>query len=130
MSEWNMWKNKFGKVYASFEEEVSRYVNFNCNFNFNIKLLSMEQWLANMAHIETHNFEYALGHKTYSLGMNHYGDLSSTEFAAQYNGFLNSKRGMHVGEDYTEHNEDDDVLQKTVDWRTEGAVSDVKDQGK
>ena len=63
--------------------------------------------------------------------MNHYGDLSSTEFAAQYNGFLNSKRGMHVGEDYTEHNEDDeDVLQKTVDWRTEGAVSDVKDQGK
>ena len=26
MSEWNMWKNKFGKVYASFEEEVSRYV--------------------------------------------------------------------------------------------------------
>jgi len=113
MSEWNMWKNKFGKVYASFEEEVSR----------------MEQWLANMAHIETHNFEYALGHKTYSLGMNHYGDLSSTEFAAQYNGFLNSKRGMHVGEDYTEHNEDDDVLQKTVDWRTEGAVSDVKDQG-
>ena len=91
----------------------------------------MEQWLANMAHIETHNFEYALGHKTYSLGMNHYGDLSSTEFAAQYNGFLNSKRGMHVGEDYTEHNEDDeDVLQKTVDWRTEGAVSDVKDQGK
>ena len=67
----------------------------------------MEQWLANMAHIESHNFNYALGHKTYSLGMNHYGDLSSTEFAAQYNGFLNSKRGMHLGEDYTEHEEDD-----------------------
>ena len=35
---------------------------------------------------------------------------------------------MHVGEAYTEH-EGDDVLEKTVDWRTEGAVSDVKDQG-
>ena len=53
---------------------------------------SMEQWLSNMAHIEAHNFEYALGHKTFSLGMNHYGDLSSAEFAAQYNGFLNSKK--------------------------------------
>ena len=72
-----------------------------------ILICSMEQWLANMAHIESHNFNYALGHKTYSLGMNHYGDLSSTEFAAQYNGFLNSKRGMHVGEDYTEHEDDD-----------------------
>ena len=158
MSEWNMWKSKFGKVYETFEEEVSR----------------MEQWLSNMAHIEAHNFEYALGHKTFSLGMNHYGDLSSAEFAAQYNGFLNSKKvafthfsgqklacseflehffffcsfykfdkfsalrfsavwtskkGMHVGEAYTEH-EGDDVLEKTVDWRTEGAVSDVKDQGK
>ena len=100
-----------------------------------------------MAHIEAHNFEYALGHKTFSLGMNHYGDLSSAEFAAQYNGFLNSKKvivfaseslvivfdsnlkGMHVGESYTEH-EGDEVLEKTVDWRTEGAVSDVKDQGK
>ena len=26
MTEWNMWKNSFNKVYASFEEEVSRYV--------------------------------------------------------------------------------------------------------
>ena len=33
-----------------------------------------------------------------------------------------------MGEAYTEH-EGDDVLEKTVDWRTEGAVSDVKDQG-
>ena len=54
----------------------------------------METWLANMLHIEEHNFEYALGRKTYSLGMNHYGDLTSDEFAKTYNGFLNSKKEM------------------------------------
>ena len=52
----------------------------------------METWLANMLHIEEHNFEYALGRKTYSLGMNHYGDMTSDEFAKTYNGFLNSKK--------------------------------------
>ena len=63
----------------------------------------MEQWLSNMAHIEAHNFEYALGHKTFSLGMNHYGDLSSTEFAAQYNGFLNSKKDRsHFNSSYNQ----------------------------
>ena len=54
----------------------------------------METWLANMLHIEEHNFEYALGRKTYSLGMNHYGDMTSDEFAKTYNGFLNSKKEM------------------------------------
>ena len=47
-----------------------------------------------MLHIEEHNFEYALGRKTYSLGMNHYGDMTSDEFAKTYNGFLNSKKEM------------------------------------
>ena len=42
--------------------------------------------------------------------------------------FDSNLKGMHVGESYTEH-EGDEVLEKTVDWRTEGAVSDVKDQG-
>ena len=48
----------------------------------------MEIWLGNMMHIEKHNFEYALGQKSFSLGMNHYGDLKAEEFAKIYNGFL------------------------------------------
>ena len=37
---------------------------------------------------------------------------------------------MHKGEEYTDHlTADDENLEKTVDWRAEGAVSDVKDQG-
>ena len=48
----------------------------------------MEIWLENMMHIEQHNFQYALGHKSFSLGMNHYGDLRSDEFGRIFNGFL------------------------------------------
>jgi len=113
--EWLTWKNRFGKVYESMEEEISR----------------METWLANMLHIEEHNFEYALGRKTYSLGMNHYGDLTSDEFAKTYNGFLNDKKGIHKGLLHTAHQDvsDEELEAHNVDWRTEGAVSDVKDQG-
>merc|ERR1712080_621665 len=87
MNQWVMWKNRFGKIYETFEEEVDR----------------METWLANMARIEEHNFEYALGHKTYSMAMNHYGDLKPSEFTKVYNGFLNAKKGLHVGETYSAH---------------------------
>lgn len=115
MTEWNVWKNKFGKMYQSMEEEVER----------------MEIWLENMMHIEQHNFQYALGHKSFSLGMNHYGDMRSAEFGKIFNGFLGLEhKGMHTGEEYSDHLLDAETdLEKTVDWRTEGAVSDVKDQG-
>ena len=36
---------------------------------------------------------------------------------------------MHVGLAYDEH-EGEEVLEKHVDWRDRGAVSDVKDQGR
>lgn len=95
-------------------------------------LYSMEIWLKNMALIETHNFEHALGMKTFTLGMNHYGDLSSTEFASTYNGFLHQtakKRGYKQGEPYLDHMNDDAELAKEMDWRDHGLVTEVKDQG-
>ena len=93
----------------------------------------MEIWLANMAHIEKHNFEYALGEKTFTLGMNHYGDLSSKEFASTYNGFLHAEhktRGFKGGDPYLDHvNADEFEVPKEMDWREHGLVTDVKDQG-
>jgi len=115
MTEWNVWKNKFGKMYQTMEEEIER----------------MEIWLENMMHIEQHNFQYALGHKSFSLGMNHYGDLRSDEFGRIFNGFLGLEhKGMHTGEEYSDHLADQTTdFEKNIDWRDQGAVSDVKDQG-
>jgi len=117
MEQWGMWKKAFKKTYETIEEEIER----------------MEIWLANMAHIEKHNFEYALGEKTFTLGMNHYGDLSSKEFASTYNGFLHAEhktRGFKGGDPYLDHvNADELEVPKEMDWREHGLVTDVKDQG-
>jgi cathepsin L len=117
MEQWGMWKKAFKKTYETLEEEIER----------------MEIWLANMAHIEKHNFEYALGEKTFTLGMNHYGDLSSKEFASTYNGFLHAEhktRGFKGGDPYLDHvNADELEVPKEMDWREHGLVTDVKDQG-
>jgi len=85
-----------------------------------------------MAHIEAHNFEYSIGQKSFKLGMNHYGDMNSTEFASTYNGFLHKehkKRGFKNGIPYLDHMNDSDELEHSVDWRTKGLVTEVKDQG-
>ena len=93
----------------------------------------MEIWLKNMAHIESHNFEHSIGRKTYTLRMNHYGDLSTHEFANTYNGFLHEQgkaRNFEGGSPYLEHVNDTKPLEDTVDWRDHNLVTDVKDQGK
>jgi len=116
LGEWKDWKEAFEKVYETAEEELER----------------MEIWLKNMAHIEAHNFEYAMGKHTYSLGMNHYGDMTSEEFVKIHNGFLHQehkKRGFQGGEPYLDHMNENIELPKEVDWRTEGLVTEVKDQG-
>lgn len=116
MSEWVTWKNTFKKVYDSFEEEIVR----------------MENWLKNMAHIEQHNFEYAIGQKTFKLGMNHYGDMTSKEFGEIYNGFKPNKKSPKFktqGELYKDHLDEKEEIAKEVDWRDHGLVTEVKDQG-
>jgi len=96
-------KTTYGKVYLAAEEE-HRFKVFRSNLDF------------------INNFdEKARG---FSVKMNRFGDLSAEEFGAIY-------RGTRFTKEYTPVESTVDVsdLAATVDWRTKGAVTGVKDQG-
>ena len=89
----------------------------------------MKIWMANTDMIREHNQAFSRGEHTYSLKMNKFGDLTTEEFTSQMNGYR-SMRALGVprsGAAYMVHSSA--PLPSSVDWRQEGAVSPVKDQG-
>ena len=58
--DWEDWKNTHSKMYESQEEVLRRAI-----------------WEDNVALINKHNSEYSLGKHTYTMQINHLGDLVS-----------------------------------------------------
>jgi len=85
-------------------------------------------WEANVATIQAHNFEADLGMHTYTLGMNVYGDMTHEEFVKQMNGFQMSEV-RQSGDRHTFLPPSHIEIPASVDWRKEGYVTGVKDQG-
>jgi len=106
LTSFNNFKTAFNKQYKSAAEEQMRFNIFKQNMDF----------------INQHNAEADQGTHTYTVGVNQFADLSKTEFKAMYLRPYNSTRAKNVV-----------VLPEvnagSVDWRTKGAVTPVKDQG-
>ncbi|GJN36596.1 hypothetical protein PR202_gb25472 [Eleusine coracana subsp. coracana] len=103
------WMAQYGRVYKDAEEKAQRFDVFKANVKF----------------IESFN---AGSHK-YWLGINQFADLTSDEFRASKTnkGFKPSKLKAPTGFRYK--NLSIDELPASVDWRTKGAVTPIKDQG-
>ncbi|TKY75032.1 Cysteine proteinase RD21a [Spatholobus suberectus] len=109
MSVYEQWLVEHGKVYNALSEKEKRFQIFKDNLKF----------------IDEHNAE----NRTYKVGLNRFADLSNEEYRANYLGTkidssrmtakLSNRYAPRVG----------DKLPKSVDWRKEGAVVRVKDQG-
>jgi C1A family cysteine protease len=97
------WKMQYNKTYGGAEHGM-RFNVFSQNFRTIQKINSVP--------------------RNYTVGLNKFSDLSQAEFASMYLG-LKQRNVPAVGAPMV----DVKVSADSVDWRTKGAVTDVKDQG-
>lgn len=104
---WSEWKINFQKDYKTIEEEEMR----------------SEIFFQNLKKIMIHNIEKEFGLHSYELGINQFGDMTREEWAK-----------IHLGyQPHLKKYQTPILFQNTtttsVDWRTKGAVTPVKNQG-
>ncbi|GAU30262.1 hypothetical protein TSUD_384840 [Trifolium subterraneum] len=104
------WMMKYGRTYTNHSELEKRKKIFQ----------------ENLEYIENFN---NVGNKSYKLGLNPYSDLTSEEFIASHTGLkvptqLSSSRMKSVAVPFDLN----DDIPTNLDWRQQGAVTDVKDQ--
>ncbi|TKW09481.1 hypothetical protein SEVIR_6G104100v4 [Setaria viridis] len=104
------WMAQYSRVYKDAAEKARRFEVFKANVKF----------------IESFN---AAGNRKFWLGVNQFADLTNDEFRATKTnkGFKPSPMKVPTGFRY--ENVSIDALPATIDWRTKGAVTPIKDQG-
>jgi len=100
------WSKKFGKTYSQ-DQQSEKLATFKYNANL----------------INSHNAQYEKGLQSYTMALNQFSDLSDDEFKA-----------VHLSEYKPTRDRKETVLDTSnvadsVDWRTKGAVTPIKDQG-
>ncbi|KAL3886607.1 hypothetical protein ACJMK2_026591 [Sinanodonta woodiana] len=112
-SEWDLFKSTYNKFYAQEEELLRRVI-----------------WERNLKHVQQHNLEADRGVHSFWLGMNEYADMTPEEFVSAMNGFrMNATKPFQCGKFMALSHIKLSDLPTTVDWRKEGYVTGVKNQG-
>lgn len=110
--EWIQYKALHNKAYLTSSEEYAR---------FNI-------WKTHSNLVVSHNKQADAGLKSFWLKMNQFGDLTNKEFVNVFNGFNASLKTQDLKASVFKFNPQLQVP-ATQDWRTQGYVTPVKDQG-
>lgn len=109
---WQSFKEEHGRTYETAEEAKRKDI-----------------FTRNLKKIEIHNYLHSKGLKSYTLGINQFADMETFEFAKLMNGYqMRTNATKHRGSVYLSPNVHID-LPDSVDWRTKGYVTPVKDQG-
>merc|ERR1712076_326878 len=107
-SDWNQFKARFGKTYKSSAEESRRFAIYK----------------ENLAFIARHNADAATGKESYTVGVNHFADLTNAEFRTQY--LADMAPGIRLNYQCPVNFVDNG---NTADPANTVAVTSVKDQG-
>lgn len=106
---WSLYKRVHKKVYNSIKDEQLR----------------RSIWEDNVRMIQKHNLEADLGLHTFTMKVNHFADLTNEEFVKQMNQF---KMNPEKKSNDNVHIRSNENLPASVDWRTKGYVTPVKNQ--
>nr|XP_039273519.1 procathepsin L-like [Styela clava] len=107
---WQRWKHEFGKRYDT-DENNQRYTT----------------WKKNLEFVEKHNEKFNSGETTYKMSMNGLADLTQNEFKTMLMEYSSSFAQLRNSSLFKSgfNNSVPDIL----DWRSEGYVTPVKNQG-
>jgi cathepsin L len=106
---WEAYKVKFNKKYEATEERIRRVI-----------------FEENVAKIRRHNLEHDLGLHTYTLGINKIADLTNKEYRETVLGISKLRAPQCPSTFSAPLNVND--YPTSVDWRTQGYVTPIKDQ--
>jgi len=110
--EWKYFKATYGKEYEPDEEKIR-----------------MKVFMENKYKILKHNALYEKGQHSFKLRMNEYGDMLQHEFVKTMNGFIGNRMNESSMMGSTFISPANVELPDEVDWRKDGAVTGVKNQG-
>lgn len=105
--EFSNFQDSFGKKYETIQELELRFQVFRTN----------------LRNIIIHNLDYS---QNFTMSINQFTDLTPQEFKDQYIGGLKSSLGSYSCSSFSSSASG---TPSSIDWRTKGAVTSVKDQG-